>query len=351
MTAYPGRISRRRKLAGMKPRGALADGAANARKVNGIRDANGAAAEDNTRPAAHIALFYSAMTEYADAVGGFIQDGLAAGDSIMVAVPGPKATVLRDRLGANAARVAFAEMTTLGRNPARIIPAIYAFTDSRPGQFVRYVGEPVWPSRTGAERAEAIWHEALLNVAFAGLPLAILCPYDVVGLDSGLLAAAEQAHPALMRNDRTQPNPTYAGTGGLGERDSTLPEPPAGLEVLAYRDDPGRARAFAREKAQVAGLAEPKLTDLVIAVGELAANTLRHTGRSGTVRVWATATEVICEVRDSGHIGNVLAGRRRPAADAARGHGLYVVNQVCDLVEMRTGSSGTTFRLHMALPG
>jgi anti-sigma regulatory factor (Ser/Thr protein kinase) len=291
------------------------------------------------------------MSEYADAVGGFIEDGLAAGDPVMVAVPGPSATVLRDRLGADAARVTFAEMTTLGRNPARIIPAIYAFADSRPGQFVRYVGEPIWPSRTGAERAEAICHEALLNVAFAGQPLAILCPYDAVGLDSGLLAAAERVHPALMRDDCITPSPVYAGTPGLGEPESPLPRPPAGLEVLTYREDPGRARAFAREQAQVAGLAEPKLTDLVIAVGELAANTLRHTGSSGTVQVWATAAEVICEVRDSGHIDDVLAGRRRPAADAARGHGLYVVNQVCDLVETRTGTSGTTFRLHMPLPG
>jgi anti-sigma regulatory factor (Ser/Thr protein kinase) len=346
-----GQKSARRKLAGMKPRGALAGGAANAREVNGIRVPEGATAAHTSRPGAHIALFYSAMSEYADAVGGFIEDGLAEGDPVMVAVPGRSATVLRDRLGASAARVIFAEMMTLGRNPARIIPAIYAFGDSRPGQFVRYVGEPVWPSRTGAERAEAICHEALLNVAFARLPLAILCPYDAVGLDSGLLAAAERVHPALMRDDSITPSPAYAGTCGVGERESPLPEPPAGLEVLTYREDPGRARAFAREKAQAAGLAEPKLTDLVIAVGELAANTLRHTGSSGTVQVWATATEVICEVRDSGHIRDVLAGRRRPAADAARGHGLYVVNQVCDLVETRTGSHGTTFRLHMALPG
>jgi hypothetical protein len=40
---------------------------------------------------------------------------------------------------------------------------------------------------------------------------------------------------------------------------------------------------------------------------------------------------------------------RRPAPDASHGHGLWVVHQLCDLVELRTGASGTTIRLHMRL--
>jgi hypothetical protein len=31
------------------------------------------------------------------------------------------------------------------------------------------------------------------------------------------------------------------------------------------------------------------------------------------------------------------------------GNGLWVVNQVCDLVQARTGRAGTTTRLHMRL--
>ncbi len=58
-------------------------------------------------------------------------------------------------------------MAELGRNPARIIPEVQAFTDKHPGQRVRFVGEPIWPGRSAAEICEATRHEALLNLAFA----------------------------------------------------------------------------------------------------------------------------------------------------------------------------------------
>ena len=326
---------------------AVPDGAAAVSAARQAAEPDGAAAGD-VGPLAHAALFYSALREYASAVGSFVTAGLRSRDAVMVAVPGTQAEALRDFLGADAEQVAFVDMAWLGRNPARIIPAIRAFAEAHPGQLVRYVGEPSWRSRSAAEQAEVMRHEALLSLAFAGSEVCILCPYEAA-LDQGVLAGAERTHEALMRNGSWEPSRSYAGPGRVHRQDAPLPEPPAGLRVLTYREDPAAARAFARDQARAAGLREPRLTDLVIAVGELAANTLRHTSGTGTVRVWATALEVICEVHDSGHIRDALAGRRLPAADAGRGHGLWVVNQVCDLVEMRTGSGGTTFRLHIAV--
>jgi anti-sigma regulatory factor (Ser/Thr protein kinase) len=99
--------------------------------------------------------------------------------------------------------------------------------------------------------------------------------------------------------------------------------------------------------AAQAGLPGDRRADLVIAASEVAANTLKHTAGGGAVRVWATDDEVLCQLEDGGHITDPLAGYRRPAADAAAGHGLWLVNQVCDLAEIRTGETGTTIRLHM----
>jgi hypothetical protein len=42
-------------------------------------------------------------------------------------------------------------------------------------------------------------------------------------------------------------------------------------------------------------------------------------------------------------------GRRPPAADASGGHGLWLVHQVCDKVELHSNAGGTTIRLHMSL--
>lgn len=168
-------------------------------------------------------------------------------------------------------------------------------------------------------------------------------PGDAGRHGQGLVALAERANPALTRDHAHGGPPPPAGLN------RALPSPPPGIPALTYRDNPAAARRFARDRAAAAGLTDPKLTDLVIAVGELAANTLRHTEGHGTLRLWAAAGEVICEVRDSGHIRDDRAGYRYPAADAGRGHGLWVVHQVCDLVEMRTGIGGTVFRLHLAL--
>jgi hypothetical protein len=41
-----------------------------------------------------------------------------------------------------------------------------------------------------------------------------------------------------------------------------------------------------------------------------------------------------------------LAGRIRPEIDQASGHGLWLVNQLCDLVQVRTSEHGTVVRAH-----
>jgi anti-sigma regulatory factor (Ser/Thr protein kinase) len=116
-----------------------------------------------------------------------------------------------------------------------------------------------------------------------------------------------------------------------------------------YRSDLSKVRALVLERARVAGLSEGRANDLVLAVSEVAANTLRHTRSPGTLIMWHDRDEVVCEIHDEGVITDPLAGHRRPASDASGGHGLWLVRQVCDLVELTSDSTGTTVRMHMAL--
>ena len=67
------------------------------------------------------------------------------------------------------------------------------------------------------------------------------------------------------------------------------------------------------------------------------------------MRIWREPGELICEVRDRGHIEEPLAGRRCPTLAEGSGYGLWVVNQVCDLVQIRSQPAGTVVRLHMNL--
>jgi anti-sigma regulatory factor (Ser/Thr protein kinase) len=92
------------------------------------------------------------------------------------------------------------------------------------------------------------------------------------------------------------------------------------------------------------------VSDLVIAVGELTANTLAHTNDPGQLTLWATSREVICQVHDTGKITDPPAGQVRPdPGDLGSGRGLWVVYQLCDLVEIRTGPASTTTRVHLQL--
>jgi anti-sigma regulatory factor (Ser/Thr protein kinase) len=295
----------------------------------------------------HAAFFYRTQPEYAAAIVAFIQAGLAAGEPALVAVPGAKARVIRDRLADGPGEVVFTDMTELGRNPARIIPEVRAFADKHPGQRVRFVGEPTWPGRSVAEICEAARHEALINLAFAQAPMTILCPYDASGLAGSVLDDARRAHQ----------EPAAVGATGQTWRDNLPPgcdrplyPPPAGAAALAYDTDLAPVRRLVAVQARRAGLAGERALDLVLAANEIAANTISHTTGGGGLQIWHTPEEIVCQVHDQGEITDPLAGRVRHGPDD-RGHGLWLVNQVCDLVELRTGQAGTTVRMHMRLAG
>jgi anti-sigma regulatory factor (Ser/Thr protein kinase) len=128
-----------------------------------------------------------------------------------------------------------------------------------------------------------------------------------------------------------------------------MPVPTSDVMPHTYRSDLAQVRALVLEEARQAGLAEDRASDLVLAVSEVAANTLRHTRSSGTLAIWHDADELVCEIHDKGAITDPLAGQRKPPANASGGHGLWIVHQVCDLVELTSGATGTMVRMHMTL--
>jgi len=121
-----------------------------------------------------------------------------------------------------------------------------------------------------------------------------------------------------------------------------------GVASLTYTTDLAAVRALVRRCTEQAGLSETRAVDLVIAVGEVAANTVQHAQTSGTVDIWYDADQIICQVTDGGHIRNPRAGAQPPPG-ALAGHGLWMVNEVCDRVDLRSDENGTTIRMHMNL--
>ncbi len=122
-----------------------------------------------------------------------------------------------------------------------------------------------------------------------------------------------------------------------------------GAVTLTYTTDLAAVRALVRRCAEAAGLSEKRAIDMVIAVGEVAANTVQHARTAGTLDIWYDAAEIVCQIRDQGFISDPLAGSRPPQPGATTGYGLWMVNQICDKVDLYSDETGTTIRMHMNL--
>jgi anti-sigma regulatory factor (Ser/Thr protein kinase) len=299
----------------------------------------------------HEAFLYAGESEFVDAVGDFVADGVAAGEAVLVVVGGHKIDRLRSVLGRDADAVGFVDMVDVGVNPARIIPEWREFVAERNGSDApfRGVGEPIWAGRSHAETVECQRHESLLNLAFAGAPAWwLLCPYDTEALDPSLIDEARRSHPYVAEDGCTHESAQFAGLEAWPDRlDEPLPPPPPDADTLTF-DAAGleSVRHHVARAARRLGLGTGRTEDLVVAVNEVASNSVRHGGGGGTLVLWRDDHEVVCEVRDRGHIADPLVGRHRPLRAREGGRGLWLVNQLCDLVQVRN-TGGSVVRLHV----
>jgi anti-sigma regulatory factor (Ser/Thr protein kinase) len=298
----------------------------------------------------HVAFFYRDQAERRAQILGLVRAGLARGEPTLVALPGDDTPLLAGQLDEEPGELLQVDIGDVGRNPARLIPEVRAFLDEHAGQRVLVVGEACWPGRSPAELREATRHEALMNLAFAQSAATITCAYDATRLPPSAITDATWTHPEYLANGRPVTAPGHRPAWGVPpDCDRPLPPPPADAESLAYETDLAPVRRLVERHARGASLGPDRVADLVLAASEVAANTLGHTSSGGTFQVWREGNEILCQVHDQGRIADPLAGRVRRGPEG-RGHGLYLVNQVCDLVELRTGPAGTTVRLHMRVP-
>ncbi len=273
----------------------------------------------------HETLIYGDADEFLAVTMPFILTGLKAGEPVLAALSDRNIGLLGRELGSTAAQVRFAAIRDVARNPARIIPFWREFLEEHDGP-VRGLEEPVWPGRSKAEIEECERHESLLDLAFAtAAKLSLLRTYD------GSALAAE-----VLNRD------CYV---------SRLASPPPEATSFAFdRGGLGEVRRHVERVAEAAELGRDRAADLVAAASELAANSVAHGGGGGTLRTWREADRLLAEFEDTGLIEEPLAGRLRPAVTQEGGRGLWLANQLCDLVQVRSGPSGTIVRLQATLP-
>jgi anti-sigma regulatory factor (Ser/Thr protein kinase) len=299
----------------------------------------------------HEALLYGGLEEFLGGTVPFVRDAVASGEPTLVIVGPEKLDALRQHLAGEADGVLFEDISVAGRNPARLIPMWQGFvTDhSSPSRGVRGIGEPVWPGRSRAELSECARHEALLNVAFDAHNFWLLCPYDVAGLEPEAIEVARLNHPVLRDLRGVAPSPGFSGTAAVTTVEA-LPNPPTTPVILGFGpEDLANVRGTVSRWALAAGMSPDRQSELVTAVNEVATNSIRHGGGGGTLRLWKDTGRLVCEITDGGRIEDLLADRRQPLLRSGRGYGLWISNQLCDLVQLRSTLAGSVVRLHKAV--
>jgi len=306
-----------------------------------------------TEPFRHEAMLYAGEDDFCAQTLPFIREAVANEEPILVVVGAPRLAELAGHLGDEARHVHFADMAQVGRNPARIIPAWHDFVADQPaGRPMRGIGEPIWSGRSPAELIECQYHESLLNLAFGAVPrFWLMCPYDTTTLDPEVIEAAHSNHRHVVDDGGPRESSQFRI---FDERsvvfDAPLPEPAGPCQCLEFELSSLRAvRVLITDSARHAGLDEARAADFTLAVNEVATNSVRHGGGEGRLRMWTEAGTLICDVEDGGQLDWPLIGRMRPATDQIGGRGLWIANQICDLVQIRSFPSGMVTRLHLRL--
>jgi anti-sigma regulatory factor (Ser/Thr protein kinase) len=297
----------------------------------------------------HEVLFYRDDEGFVAGLLPFIREGLQRDEAVVVAEPRPRAELLRDALGDDAAAVTLLDMAEIGANPARIIGVWAAALEKHTaaGRRLRGVGEPAFHGRRDREFVECQLHEQLLNHAFDGGPAwRLLCPYDEGKLPRSVVRAALHTHPIRSTVTDRLPSETYARDGHLEAFAAQLPKPTDAVlrGIYGPRDVPATRRTVAQYGRRV-GLSDEQVEVLELAASELATNSIRYGGGTGTLAMWLEPDAVVIEFSDAGHLADPLAGRLTPPLDSPGGRGLYLVNQLCDLVQVRSSPQGTTVRV------
>ena len=298
----------------------------------------------------HEAVFYDGLDDLVDVLEPFVLDGVRAGEPVLVVELPTPLRALRERLADSPevrdGDVALVDMLEVGKNPACIIPVWREFVARHPGRAVRGVSEPSWWGRRDIELVECRLHDALLNLAFVDtVAFRLLCPFDVGRLPDDVVTGAMHTHPDVGEHLR---HAAYDGqVDARTEFGSALAEAPASAQEIVFGPpDLGLLRTSVRFIGEGAQLAEDVVDDLVLAVHELACNSIEHAGGGGVMRGWSEGNSLVLEVSDSGVIVDPLVGRE-PVLDVSEGgRGIWMANHLCDLVQVRSGAAGTTVRLH-----
>jgi anti-sigma regulatory factor (Ser/Thr protein kinase) len=304
----------------------------------------------------HETGFYRSDAEFRELIVPFAEEGIAAGEPVILAYDARKSGLLRSWL-TDPSAVEFVVGKTMYAAPARAIAAYRRLFESHvatgAGQ-IRVAGE--LPQLSNGGRIDG-WdrYEAAVNTVWDDLPVWGRCLYNTTTTPAAVLDVVRRTHPYIV--------------SPAGQRQvSRLYQDPSAFEGLPYVPDPledspplaelvNRPAAEARHAlARIAPgrIPDTTLEDMLIGVTEAVANAQHHGSPPATVRIWAAPDSVVVTVHDTGPgpadpLAGLVPSSSSPS-DRRLGLGLWVIHQLDVDVTLKRASDGFTVRLRH-LPG
>jgi anti-sigma regulatory factor (Ser/Thr protein kinase) len=299
----------------------------------------------------HEAGFYGSDAEFRALIVPFAEEGIAAGEAVIIGYDDRKSGLLRSWL-TDPSAVEFIGDKGLYATPARAIATyrrLFEFHAAMGAGQIRIAGDVPHP---GNGRRFEGWdrYESAVNTVWEDFPVWGRCLYDTTTTAAAVLDVVERTHPCIVwPSGERRASDRYQDVGvfeGLPYAPDPLEASPPLVELV------NRSPADARHAlAQIGRGRIPAaiVRDLLIGVTETVTNAQRHGRPPATVRIWAAPDRIVVTVHDVGHGPDDRLAGLVPApgsvSDRRLGYGLWVVHQLDLDVALRHTDDGFTVRL------
>lgn len=277
-----------------------------------------------------------------------LRAALQSGSPVVAVLDEPARTAVEAELGAVSGELELLDPAEVYKVPAFTVAVRWARLSRRaePGGRVTVVGQHV----TGLpDEGPGYWArlDSALNVALHGLPIAMLCPFP----DSpDVLPLLRSTHRTLLAGGHAVPSEDYRDPTDVVAEYPPPPPPDLGLpqcEELFALDRLSQLRRTVAAAASAAGLSGERVADFVLAVNEIASNSVEHGPGSGQLRLWRDEQQVVAEIADDGRMSVPFPGLVAPPPSGARGRGLWLASELADVLQVWSDVEGTVVRVTM----
>jgi anti-sigma regulatory factor (Ser/Thr protein kinase) len=284
----------------------------------------------------------------------YVREGFDRGEAVIAVVSPGAQHVLRAALGNDAGRVGWHAGDVSYRRLGVMFEGFRRFlADQRAaGVAMRLLAENDMVA-TAERMAGYLRFEAMANEVYRPYGYRWACLYNTHSYSEQTLRHVRQVHPRLLQSGgREIPNNDYIEPSSYLARAGPLPGPPTAVQLDSEVTAPGQLMVFRRRLGQWAEMLAggDDALAILIAVGEAVTNALKHGAPPVRVRAWTADGLARVHVHDRGSRPiPATAGYQHPSPELDRGHGLWIIRQLADVVTTHSDSSGTTIALDFPL--